>query len=142
VIEQTATELAFDDSGKLALARGLGGADGATMSDAAPRMSAFSKRRRFSPGHVRARLAQIDAVLAQVDAWLDGAAAHGEGLCAALHENVWIAPDFVAQVAARLAAGEGAMRALRADLAATRHAFGELPLSETDDGVVPEPILS
>ncbi|RPH45192.1 MAG: hypothetical protein EHM87_07490, partial [Burkholderiales bacterium] len=35
-IEVTATELAFDDSGKLALARGLGGADAGTMSDAAP----------------------------------------------------------------------------------------------------------
>ncbi len=141
-IEQTATELAFDDSGKLALARGLGGADAGTMSDAAPRMSAFSKRRRFSASHVRARLVQIDAVIAQVDAWLAGAAAHTEGLRGVLAGNLWIAPGFVGSVVQRLADGERAMRALRVDLAATRSAFDDLPLSESDDGMVPEPVSS
>jgi MoxR-like ATPase len=141
-IEQTATELAFDDSGKLALARGLGGADSGALSDAAPRMSAFSKRRRFSASHVGARLVQIDAVIAQVDAWLAGVASHTEGLRGALEGNLWIAPEFVGRVLQRLAAGERAMQALRADLAATRRAFGDLPLSESDDGVVPEPVSS
>jgi MoxR-like ATPase len=139
-IEQTATELAFDDSGKLALARGLGGADEGTMSDAAPRMSAFSRRRRFSPTHVGARLAQLDALLADVDAWLDGAGGHREAVAAGLAGNPWIDPAFAAGVAARLEAGERSVRALRDTMAGTRAAFAALPLSETDDGRIPEPV--
>ena len=139
-IEQTATEMAFDDSGKLALARGLGGASEGTMSDAAPRMSAFSRRRRFSPSHVRARLAQLDAVLQEVDDWLAAAAVHREAAVSALRTNLWVAPRFVDQVMERLVAGELAMQALRDGLMATRAAFAALPLSESDDGVFPEPV--
>lgn len=139
-IEQTSTELAFDDSGKLALARGLGGADEGTMSDAAPRMSAFSRRRRFGATHVAARLAQLDALLAEVDDWLQGAAAHRTELDAALGGNLWIAPAFARTVLERLDAGERAVRGLRATLAGTRDAFAALPLADTDDGRVPEPV--
>ena len=139
-IEQTATELAFDDSGKLALARGLGGADEGTMSDAAPRMSAFSRRRRFGATHVRARLAQIDALLGEVDAWLAGAGAHARELAGQLQAHLWVDPSFAGQVLARLSEGEGAVRRLRGTLADTRAAFAALPLAEADDGRVPEPV--
>jgi MoxR-like ATPase len=136
-IEQTSTELAFDDSGKLALARGLGGADEGTMTDAAPRMSAFSRRRRFGATHVAARLAQLDALLAEVDGWLAGAAAHRSTLDAELGSNLWVTPSFARAVLDRLDAGERAVDALRATLAGTRDAFAALPLSESDDGRVP-----
>jgi MoxR-like ATPase len=139
-IEQTATELAFDDSGKLALAKGLGGADEGTMSDAAPRMSAFSRRRRFSATHVHARLAQLDALLAATDAWLDGAAAHRASVAGALDGALWVDPGFASTVLGRLEAGERAVRALRGTMAGTRTAFAALPLSETDDGRIPEPV--
>jgi len=139
-VEQTATELAFDDSGKLALAKGLGGADESTMSDAAPRMSAFSRRRRFSATHVRARIAQLDAVLAEVDAWLDGAARHAERVRVELTGNLWIAPGFVTRVLERLGQGETAVRGLHATLGATRAEFVALPLAETDDGRLPDPV--
>ena len=141
-IEQTATELAFDDSGKLALARGLGGADEGTMSDAAPRMSAFSRRRRFSATHVRARLAQLDALGAELDDWLEGALAHRAQVQRTLEGNIWIAPGFARTVLARLADGEAAVRALRSTIAGTRAAFAGLPLAETDDGRVPEPVAA
>jgi MoxR-like ATPase len=139
-IEITATELAFDDSGKLALARGLGGADEGTMSDAAPRMSAFSRRRRFGASHVRARIAQLDALLTEVDLWLGGARVHREGIDADLRGNLWLAPEFGALVLARLTQGEEAVRTLRGTLEGTRTAFAELPLAETDDGRIPEPV--
>jgi MoxR-like ATPase len=139
-IEITATELAFDDSGKLALARGLGGADEGTMSDAAPRMSAFSRRRRFGASHVRARIAQLDVLLTEVDLWLAGARAHCEGVEADLRGNLWLAPEFGGLVLARLTQGEAAVRALRSTLEGTRTAFAELPLAETDDGRIPEPV--
>jgi MoxR-like ATPase len=138
--EITATELAFDDSGKLALARGLGGADEGTMSDAAPRMSAFSRRRRFGASHVRARIAQLDVLLTEVDLWLAGARGHREGVEADLQGNLWLAPEFGGLVLARLAQGEAAVRALRGTLEGTRTAFAELPLAETDDGRIPEPV--
>jgi MoxR-like ATPase len=141
-IEQTATELAFDDSGKLALARGLGGAEEGTMSDAAPRMSAFSRRRRFSATHVRARLAQLDALGVELDAWLEGALAHRAEVQRMLQGNLWIAPAFAGTVLMRLADGEAAVRALRGTLAGTRAAFAGLPLAETDDGRVPEPVAA
>lgn len=139
-IEQTATELAFDDSGKLALAKGLGGADEGTMSDAAPRMSAFSRRRRFSATHVRARLAQLDALLGEVDLWLQGAAAHRAAVAAGLAANPWIDPAFGTRLGERLEAGERSVRALRTTMADTRAAFASLPLSEADDGRIPEPV--
>jgi hypothetical protein len=110
------------------------------MSDAAPRMSAFSRRRRFSATHVRARLAQLDALLAGVDAWLDGAGAHRAGIAAALDGALWIDPAFATTVLGRLEAGERSVRALRDTMAGTRAAFAALPLSETDDGRIPEPV--
>jgi len=139
-IERTSTELAFDDSGKLALAKGLGGADESTMSDAAPRMSAFSRRRRFSATHVRARIAQLDAVLAEVEAWLGAAAQHACRVQAELSGNLWIAPGFVARVLERLAQGAASVQALHATLGATRAEFAALPLAETDDGRIPDPV--
>ncbi len=139
-IEQTATELAFDDSGKLALARGLGGATEGTMSDAAPRMSAFSRRRRFSATHVRARLAQLDAVIAEVDGWLASARAHRAEVAAELGAHLWIGAGDVSAVLERLGQGVAAVEALRGGLAATREAFAALPLAETDDGRIPGPV--
>ena len=125
---------------RLALARGLGGADAGTMSDAAPRMSAFSRRRRFGASHVGARIAQLDALLAEVDAWIAGAQVHREAIGADLRDNLWIVPGFADQVLERLAQGEDAMRGLRGMLEGTRAAFAELPLAETDDGRIPEPV--
>jgi MoxR-like ATPase len=139
-IEQTSTELAFDDSGKLALARGLGGADAEAMADAAPRMSAFSRRRRYGASHVAARLAQLDALLSEVDGWLAGAAAHRARLDAELAGHLWLAPGFASTVLERQDAGERAIRGLRASLGGTRALFAALPLAETDDGRIPEPV--
>lgn len=110
------------------------------MSDAAPRMSAFSRRRRFSATHVRARLAQLDALLGEVDLWLQGAAAHRAAVAAGLAANPWIDPAFGTRVGERLEAGERSVRALRTTMADTRAAFASLPLSEADDGRIPEPV--
>ena len=110
------------------------------MSDAAPRMSAFSRRRRFSATHVRARLAQLDALLGEVDRWLEGAAAHRTAVAARLATNPWIDPLFGSRVRERLEAGECSVSALRATMADTRAAFASLPLSEADDGRIPEPV--
>lgn len=139
-LERTSTELAFDDSGKLALARGLGGADATTLADAAPRMSAFSRRRRFSPSHVRARLAQLDALVGEVDAWLDGARHHRDTVIASLAAHLWIVPSFAGRVQRHVDDASAAMAALRRSLEDTRAAFAALPLADADDGRAPEPV--
>jgi MoxR-like ATPase len=139
-IEERATELSYDDSGKLALARSLGGADEAQVSEAAPRMSAFSRRRRFSASHVGARLAQLDALLAEVDAWLHDMAAHAQAVRMALDAHVWIDPAFALTVARHQRLSAEAMSSLRDSFVATRRAFAALPLAEVDDGRIPEPV--
>ena len=83
---------------------------------------------------------RLDALLAGVDAWLDGAAAHRDEVVAGLAGNPWIDPAFAAGVAARLEAGERSVRALRDTMAGTRAAFAALPLAEADDGRIPEPV--
>ncbi len=141
-IEQTATELAFDDSGKLSLARSLGGAQDEAVSAAAPRLSAFSRRRRFSPTHVHARVAQLDAVLAELDAWFAGFEGHRRDVIEAVVCHVWIDRGFVARLQGHLQQTLGSMSGLREAIANTRAAFASLPLADVDDGVAPEPVLA
>jgi MoxR-like ATPase len=139
-IEERATELAYDDSGKLALARALGGADDEAVAETAPRMSAFSRRRRFSASHVRARLAQLDALIVEIDAWERGMVAHTEGVRAALASHLWIDPAFSATVERHHGQSAQAMASLRESFGTTRRAFAALPLADVDDGRIPEPV--
>lgn len=139
-LEGAATELAFDDSGKLAMMQSVGGADGEAMTGAAPRMSAFSRRRRYSPTHVRARIAQIDAVLDEVDAFVAEGGRHGDAVAARLAANLWVAPDFARRVAATLAANRERVMQQRERLAQVREAFAALPTADEDDGRVPAPV--
>lgn len=139
-LEQGATELAFDDSGKLALVQKVGGAEAETMSDAAPRMSAFSRRKRYGETHIRARIAQIDDSLAAFDAFAAQAAGHRGRVAARLGRHPWLTPAFVARISTVLAANAQTIAGLRDRLAAIRAAFAGLPLAGEDDGRAPAPV--
>ena len=139
-LEQSATELAFDDSGKLALIQSLGGADGEAMSGAAPRMSAFSRRKRYSASHIRARIEQIDAVLVDVDDFLAQAGSHARQTLGRLDANLWVAPRFARRVQATLEANRCSVVEQRAALARVRELFAALPLADEDDGRTPDPV--
>lgn len=139
-IEQSASELAFDDSGKLALAQKVGGADSEAMSDAAPRMSAFSRRKRYGATHIAARIAQIDDALADFDAFARQASGHAERVAARLAVHPWLTPGFVARIGAVLSANAATVAGLRDRLAAIRAGFASLPLAEDDDGRAPAPV--
>jgi len=139
-IERTATELAFDDSGKLAIVQKLGGADPDAMSGAAPRMSAFSRRRLYGATHVRARIAQIDQALSRFGAFADDAQAHRRQVSQRLAAHPWLAPAFVSQVSAVLDSNAAAVAVLRDRLRAIRDAFAGLPLADEDDGMAPAPV--
>ena len=139
-LESSATELAFDDSGKLALMRSVGGAEGSELGEGVPRLSAFSRRKRYSAGHIAARLAQIDQLLGEVERFTASALAHERWLGEQLAANLWVAPAFAQQVLAVLKANRERVVACQGALRDTRAAFAALPLGEGDDGRLPEPV--
>lgn len=139
-VEQSAGELAFDDSGKLAMARRLAGADSTALSDGAPRLSAFSRARRYSPAHIAARVAQISEVIDRVDHWLADATAHAERLQARLSQSLWIEPSLVMRALETFAQSVEAVRRARERLVAARAGFEALPLAESDEGRRPDPV--
>ncbi len=139
-LEGNASELAFDDSGKLALMKGLGGADAQALADAAPRMSAFSRHKRFSATHVAARIAQVDAVLADIDAYLARASVYRDRTLDALRANLWVPEQFVGAVEAALVQSRDRVAQLREGLLAAREGFASLALDDHDDGRVPQAV--
>lgn len=139
-LEASATELAFDDSGKLALMQSVGGAESQAMSGAAPRMSAFSRRKRYGATHIGARLAQIDAVLAEIGAFVGVARRHSEALRARLQANLWVEPRLADRLAGVVLANRDRALAQREALQRVREAFAALPLTDEDDGRVPPPM--
>ncbi|MCL4746594.1 MAG: AAA family ATPase [Burkholderiaceae bacterium] len=139
-LEGSASELAFDDSGKLSLMTGLGGADPEAIGEAAPRMSAFSRRKRFSATHVRARIAQVDAVLRDVDAYLARASHYSAETLAALRANLWVPAEFALAVESALTQSRDSVGELREGLLAARRGFASLALDELDDGRAPHPV--
>lgn len=139
-LESSAAELAFDDSGKLALMRSVGGAEGGELGEGAPRLSAFSRRKRYSASHIAARLAQIDQLIGEVARFIASAETHERLLGDELAANLWVAPAFAQQVLGVLRANRERVLAAQAALLDTRRAFAELPVGEGDDGRVPEPV--
>ncbi len=139
-IEQSAGELAFDDSGKLAIARQLAGVEPAALGDGAPRLSAFSRARRYSQAHIGARVAQLTGVIARVDGWLAGADEQALALQARLSSVTWLSQDIAQRACKCLGASIEQVRGLRTRLESVRAEFGRLPLAEIDDGRAPVPV--
>ncbi|MEY3665192.1 MAG: hypothetical protein RLZZ153_1374 [Pseudomonadota bacterium] len=138
-IEQSAGELAFDDSGKLALARSLAGADTAAMANGAPRLSAFSRQRRYGARHIAARIAQIDGILTELQIFLGRALAHREALQIRLTGHLWITPEFAQSCLSHFDATCGRVLEQKQVLERARDGFAALPLGE-DEGSAPEPV--
>ncbi len=138
--EESATELAFDDSGKLAVMRAKTGADDEALQSAAPRMSAFSKAKRYSASHIGARMAQIDQVLGEFSGYLDQADEHRRNLAEQLGQNLLMPSAIRRRLLENLERTFAVMAEQLALLQQLRAQYAELPLSETDDGVIPEPV--
>ncbi len=141
-LEQAGTELAFDDSGKLSLIRGMSGAPDEALSDAAPRMSAFSRRRLYSATHIGARIAQVDEALRHIADFALEAARHRDRVAARLNANPWLAPAIVEHALGALSGTIVAVDALAIRLRAARQAFADLPLAPEDDGRVPTAVVT
>ena len=143
-IEQSAGELAFDDSGKLAMARQLAGADASALGQGAPRLSAFSRARRYSAAHIGARVAQVSALIARVDEWLGRADLHAHDLLSGLQGGLWLPDSFPERALETFHESASRVRTARERLDTVRAAFHALPTISAEGApgadITPEPV--
>lgn len=130
-----------DASGKLALARTLGGSDAEGMPRIVSATLEERSRRRYSSVHRQARLAQVDEVLTRADAACAPAVQALAALRAIVAGRLWLPPSVSARWFAAHARTLAVAEALRARLAAARAGFERLPLQpEAAQARVPTPI--
>lgn len=130
-----------DAAGKLALARSIGGADerGGMLRIVSATLEA-QLRRRWSPVHVQARTAQVDAVIADAARARDDAQAALDALRARLAGRLWLPPTLAAALLAGPQTTLDAARALLERLHAVREGFAALPVDEALAAVAPAPV--
>lgn len=133
-----------DTAGKLALARSLG-ADNDAASDGMARIVSArleeTMRRRFSPVHIEARVAQVAEVEAQVADARAALAARADAQLRALAQRLWLPPSLAAQSAAAHTRALAGLDAVAARLADTRAGFAALPCDAAATGAAaPAPV--
>jgi len=139
-----------DTAGKLALARAIGGAPAGHAGDPEGGegemlrlMSASLEahlRKRYSSGHVAARVAQVDEVLASTAEHLGQLRAQTDALAQALAGRLWLPPELAAQWLQVRRQTESMLAELLTRLQATRAGFAELPIDDQLASRVPEPV--
>jgi MoxR-like ATPase len=147
-VEQTAPAEggSADDAGKLALARAIGMSGEAGTADeggllrivAAPLEDRL--RRRWSPVHVQARLAQTDELAAQIDAAQAHVALQAETLAARLQGRIWLPPSLPARWRQAHTHTAAVLAALQQRLLATRAGFAVQPQDDALPATPPEPV--
>ena len=140
-IEQSAQNEQDDGgAGKLALARSIGGAQVDGMLRMVTASLEEHLRKRYSPAHQAARLAQVDEVLARAQAHVAPLQAQAEVTRLALSNRLWL-PPLLARTLCQAQAGTLAVLAsLVARLQSTRLGFAELRLDEQLGDEAPEPV--
>ncbi len=120
-----------DTAGKLALARAIAGPEdpGGLLRLASSTLEELS-RRRFSPVHVAARLAQVDEVLARVAAARQPVAQALQTLQQALAGRLWLPPDLAARWCGAHRQTLDTLDAATQRLQAVREGFAALPVDE------------
>jgi MoxR-like ATPase len=136
-VERKANDLAFDDSGKIALAETL---HGGGQSEAAPRLTGFLRGKRYGSAHIRARVAQIDYLIIQLNQYVTSIDAQVKNVAKEVKNHLWIVPEFAETARASLHSTRRNVEDLQTRCQQVRKGFAELPTLETDNGAVPEPI--
>lgn len=142
-VEQSAPEEAAGDAGKLALARAIGLGEGGGEGGAlriVSRTLEESMKRRFSPVHVAARLDQIDALTAPLQARREALAQAAEALAQALAPRLWLPPALGLRWQAAHAQALALLDGLLARCAAARAGFAALPLDPAARAEAPAPV--
>lgn len=129
-----------DAAGKLALARSIGGASEGGMLRIVSASLEDAMRRRWSPVHVAARLAQVDEVAKRAGEPLPALRESLAALEATLDGRVWLPPTLAAALRANRRQTLGLLEELLSRLAAVREGFAALPVDEALPAVAPEPI--
>ncbi|MGY0194890.1 AAA family ATPase [Leptothrix sp. BB-4] len=128
-------------AGKLALAKAIGGQ---TTNEGMLRIVGAAleahQRRRYSPVHIDARVAQVDEVLATVRGHLDALQADLDALRARLAGRIWLPPALAQGFLAERERTVDALTTLAAQLVALRAGYAALPMDERSDAVAPGPV--
>jgi MoxR-like ATPase len=141
-LEQQAQNETVDEggAGKIALARSLGGAaDGEMLRMVSASLEAHL-RKRYSPVHVAARVAQVDEVLAPARG--HALALHGElgALQLALQGRLWLPPELAAGLIGTKQGTVAMLDALVDRLSAARGGYAALPIDHTLPERAPQPV--
>ncbi|MCB1997219.1 MAG: AAA family ATPase [Burkholderiaceae bacterium] len=131
-----------DAAGKLALARAIGGGqdDGGMLRIVSASLE-DRLRRRWSPVHVQARLAQIDEIVAQAAVARETVAAQAQALQARLAGRVWLPPTLAERWQAAHAHTLAVLDALLTRLATTRAGFAAQPQDTALPADRPSPVV-
>ncbi len=149
--ERKASDLDYDDAGRLRfspaeraedLADRIGDAKGGS---GALRMS-YSRRRRYGPVHIGARVVQIDDLIARIETYAGDLATERASLAQCRRSTLWLDESLLARVDENLAATAGVIAQLAERACDARRGFENLPRLSDDDAarfedVLPEPVL-
>jgi MoxR-like ATPase len=136
-VERKANDLAFDDSGKIALAESISGSG---QSEAAPRLSGFLRGKRYGPAHINARVAQIDDLIIQLNQYIISIDEQVKNVAQEVKNHLWVVPEFAQTARASLEITRSNVEELRTRCQQVRKGFATLPKLETDSSAAPEPI--
>lgn len=135
---------ADDDAGKLALARSLGAQDGGEANGGMQRILSArledKLRRRFSPVHVAARLAQVDAITRRADDATAAVQVQHDALAQRLAHRLWLPPALADGWLGAHRQTLATLAGFSDRLAATRAGFAAHPVDEGLPAVAPAPV--
>ena len=139
-----ADESGDDGAGKLALARAIRLGEGESEEPGMLRVVSArleeKSRRRFSPLHVQARLAQLDELVAHAEAARAAVQAEAQALAARLQGRVWLPPALAARWQGSHVQTLAVLDTLAATLERTRAGFAALPVDDTLPALAPDPV--
>jgi MoxR-like ATPase len=136
-IESTAQQ-EDGEAGKLALARSMGAAaDSNAMARFVSATLEDKLRRRYSPVHIEARVAQVDEALAGARAPHDALARQVSGLRGVLQSHRWVPPQLAQAIERTQAQSLATLQALLRRLEAVRQGFAALPVDDALAGQAP-----
>jgi MoxR-like ATPase len=138
-IERRAPADAQDDSaGKLALARSIAGPE--SRDSELVRITSERAGRRWSPVHIKARVAQCDTLLAQVAGVLADLEQRADAVLNAARSHAWLPPTWRTHIEAVHGERCATVAGWRARLQATRDGFAALPVDEALSEAAPNPV--
>jgi MoxR-like ATPase len=128
-----------DGAGKLALARAISsqaqGHDNAML-----RIVSDRARRRYSQGHVDARVSQVAQMQARAQAALQMAQEAAEAALAGARDHLWLPPSWLARISAVHDANMALALAMVYELDRLAQGFAALPVDAELDNTAPEPL--